>query len=102
MAVGITGCGTWRRHEQLAEQTRGREQFASAHREEMAQRQHALAAEISLQRLIQAGRIADVLVTIARAAHVETLEPPLPAAWSQRVTLIPSTDSRMGRRSVAE
>jgi hypothetical protein len=76
--------------EQIAEQTRAREQAAAAHQEEMADRQRALTADISLQRLVQAGRLTDVLIAVARAAPQETLEPPGPAAGSLRSTFIPA------------
>jgi len=70
--------------EAMAAQTLAREDFAAGRAEEMAERKRALDAQIALERLAQAGRITEILITIARTAHDETLSPPPAAARSGR------------------
>ena len=81
--------------EAMAAQTLAREDFAAGRAEEMAERKRALDAQIALERLAQAGRITEILITIARTAHDETLSPPPAAAGSQRATFIPSLQAQL-------
>jgi len=81
--------------EAMAAQAQAREDFAEGRAEEMAQRERALDAQIALERLAQAGRITEVLITMARTARDETLQPPPAAAGSQRATFIPSLQAQL-------
>ena len=72
-----------------------REDFAAGRAEEMAERKRALDAQIALERLAQAGRITEIVITMARTAHDETLTPPPAAAGSQRATFIPSLQAQL-------
>ncbi len=47
-----------------------------AHDQEMAERERALASELFLQRLVQLGRITDVLGEVADVARIEQVQPP--------------------------
>jgi hypothetical protein len=76
--------------EAMAAQASAREDFAAGRAEEMAERKGALNAQIALERLAQAGRITEILITIARTARDEAINPPPAAAGSQRATFIPS------------
>jgi hypothetical protein len=80
--------------ELMSAQKEAREGFATAHGEEMAERQRALAAEISLQRLVLADRVAAALIDMARTAHSETLAPPL-VINGRRGTFIPSLQAQL-------
>jgi hypothetical protein len=84
---------------QLAAQAQTADAFAAAHAEEMEARERALAAETSLQRLVQADRLAAALADMARTAHQETLAPPLVIA-GRRGTFIPALQAQL-RASLA-
>lgn len=81
--------------EAMAAQTAAREDFAAGRAEEMAERKRTLAAQIALERLAQAGRVTEILITMARTAHDETLNPPPSAAGAQRATFIPSVQAQL-------
>jgi hypothetical protein len=81
--------------EAMAAQALAREDFAAAHAAEMAERKRALDAQIAVERLAQAGRVTEILISMARTAHDETLSPPSPAAGSQRATFIPSVQAQL-------
>lgn len=81
--------------EAVAAQALAREDFAAGRTEEMAQRKRALDAQIALERLAQAGRVTEILITMARTARDETLNPPLSVAGSQRATFIPSLQAQL-------
>jgi hypothetical protein len=80
--------------ELMTAQKEAREGFVTAHAEEMAERRSGLAAEIALQRLMQAGQITAVLTDMARIAHNETLAPPL-VIDGRRGTVIPSLQAQL-------
>jgi hypothetical protein len=86
--------------EAMAAQALAREDFAAGRADEMAERKRALDAQIALERLAQAGRITEILITIARTARDETLSSPPAAAGSQRATFIPSLQAQL-RSSLA-
>ncbi len=81
--------------EAMAAQALAREDFAAGRAEEMALRKRALDAQIELERLAQAGRITEILITIAGTARDETLSPQPAAAGSQRATFIPSLQAQL-------
>lgn len=81
--------------EAMAAQAVAREDFAAGRAEEMAERKRALDAQIALERLAQAGRVTEILITMARTAHDETLSPPPSAAGAQRATFIPSVQAQL-------
>jgi hypothetical protein len=81
--------------EAMAAQALAREDFAAGRAEEMEQRKRALDAQIALERLAQAGRVTEILITMARTARDETLTPPPTAAGSQRATFIPSLQAQL-------
>jgi hypothetical protein len=81
--------------EAMAAQALAREDFAAGRAEEMEQRKRALDAQIVLERLAQAGRVTEVLITMARTARDETLTPPPTAAGSQRATFISSLQAQL-------
>ena len=83
-------------HRELMDaQAKSRSDFTAAHDEEMTARQRALSSEIAIQRLVQAARITDVLIAIARTAWDEALQTPAPAANSQRATFIPTLQAHL-------
>jgi hypothetical protein len=81
--------------EAMAAQAVAREDFAAGRAEEMAERKRALDAQIALERLTQAGRVTEILITMARTARDETLNPPPTAAGAQRATFIPSVQAQL-------
>lgn len=81
--------------EAMAAQAMAREDFAAGRAEEMAERKRALDAQIALERLAHAGRVTEILITMARTAHHETLNPPPSAAGAQRATFIPSVQAQL-------
>lgn len=60
----------------VAQQQRARQDFADAHREQMSERAAATATEIRLQRVLQAKRVAEVLMDLIETARAEHLNPP--------------------------
>jgi hypothetical protein len=81
--------------EAMSAQAAAREDFAAGRAEAMAERKRALDAQIALERLTQAGRITEILITMARTARDETLSPPPSAAGAQRATFIPSVQAQL-------
>jgi hypothetical protein len=79
----------------MAAQVLAREDFAAGRAEEMEQRKRALDAQIALERLAQAGRVTEILITMARTARDETLTSPPTVAGSQRATFIPSLQAQL-------
>lgn len=81
--------------EAMAAQALAREDFAAGRSEEMAQRKRALNAQIALERLAQAGRVTEILITTAHTVRDEALNPPPTVAGSQRATFIPSLQAQL-------
>ena len=76
-------------------QAAARKDFDIGRAQDLAERKRGLDAQIALERLAQAGRVTEILITMARTAHDETLSPPPTAAGSQRATFISSVQAQL-------
>ena len=82
--------------DQMAEERTAMEAATAAHHEEMAERRRSLDAEVTLQRIVQVERVADVLVDLMDAARAEGIAPPpFFEASTIRATRIPGLLSRL-------
>lgn len=81
--------------EAMHAQASARQDFDEGRAEDMAERKRPLDAQIALERLAQAGRVTEILITMARTAHDETLSAPPSAAGSERATFIPSVQAQL-------
>ena len=76
----------------LAEQRTATEASEAAHREQMAERERALTAEMTVQRVAQVERISTLLLNLVDVARDEQLRPPEPLDEGSpfRATAIPA------------
>lgn len=65
--------------EEMQASERARHEVGEQHHAEMSHREHALDAEIALQRVVQMERVAETLAYLVDAARREAMEPPVDA-----------------------
>jgi hypothetical protein len=81
--------------EAMAAQQRALAAFNAAQKAEMVARNLALNNEVSLQRLAQAARITEILISIARTAYNEAISPTQPVPGSRRPSFIPTEQAHL-------